>query len=651
MNKLRSASVIHPDPREDGFVRTSNVSRFLDSCSSSGIPPHDLFHQNDLNDSTPESLTRVARTIVALIHHEESPIADRSKYISGQGQVTNSSSAGATRSGLYIQAGSRAAASTPNLQVLHRSTSPVKPPSPTRRRYTPPTGLPTVRSNSPGENSSSAGNTVRDRDNHRQRALAILDNHKGENADPRVMTPPPRSPLRSRPHKRREAESADSTLDARASPETVPIAESRGNLVGGPVSTSPSDPAARQSVSSNMTESTAFSSLLDFRKSNANKFGTIRTVTTEATSDAPSFTRTEGSSVAASLVDDMKRRGTENTTTREVKLNDSAIVDLSKVAEEVEESSAKISSIPSVVTAKDNGKAREVAQQEGGKGRAGKIRAIHLGQGKWPDDFLDVFQSHSQSHPIPIPPKSPNAYQEDGSSTGALSIASSGSPRKLAIIDASRSNDSSESFHHLPRRPKHPARHSTDVPALLPKESILRRDPSPSAAPPGMLRRHSTKPSVHLQGHGRIDDPRLQGNGSILVPFPRSVSGEHGHKSVSPAPSTERSRRSDSPALSDNPRGPRGRFQSDIQGASSRRRARPISFDELGARPQRSRIESMANLGGASGHTSASDLLSRNSLDGSGIRRALIIREDGKPATHFVSLPSFIPLQNSLLRF
>ncbi|KAJ7483244.1 kinase-like domain-containing protein [Mycena latifolia] len=41
------------------------------------------------------------------------------------------------------------------------------------------------------------------------------------------------------------------------------------------------------------------------------------------------------------------------------------------------------------------------------------------------------------------------------------------------------------------------------------------------------------------------------------------------------------------------------------------------------------------DLGVVSGSTSASDLLTRDSLDGSFVRQALIIREEGKPSTHF----------------
>ncbi|KAF8906289.1 kinase-like domain-containing protein [Gymnopilus junonius] len=117
------------------------------------------------------------------------------------------------------------------------------------------------------------------------------------------------------------------------------------------------------------------------------------------------------------------------------------------------------------------------------------------------------------------------------------------------------------------------------------------------------------------------------------VPFPRSVStsgagGEHG---CTPSP------RSSFGADSElRPRLLRGRFQSDVESMSSARaRGRPESYDELGGVKPRSRFESMVNLGAASAATSSSDLVERDSVDGSVVRMRLVVREDGKPPTHF----------------
>jgi hypothetical protein len=47
----------------------------------------------------------------------------------------------------------------------------------------------------------------------------------------------------------------------------------------------------------------------------------------------------------------------------------------------------------------------------------------------------------------------------------------------------------------------------------------------------------------------------------------------------------------------------------------------------------------MANLGVASGaHASASDLMARDATEGSVSRKTLVVREEGKPPTHFVSV-------------
>ena len=74
-------------------------------------------------------------------------------------------------------------------------------------------------------------------------------------------------------------------------------------------------------------------------------------------------------------------------------------------------------------------------------------------------------------------------------------------------------------------------------------------------------------------------------------------------------------------------------------------RARPSSYDDLGNKPRRTRFESMVNLGVGSSNASASDLLSRDSLDGSAVRQTLIVREEGKPPTHFVSPFDFAQLR------
>src|SRR5262245_5025269 len=84
MNKLRSAIVIRADPREDGLIPTSNVTKFLSACSSYGLPDENLFRRDDLIEYTPDSPARVANTVVSLSKHAEGLILDRSRHLSGQ---------------------------------------------------------------------------------------------------------------------------------------------------------------------------------------------------------------------------------------------------------------------------------------------------------------------------------------------------------------------------------------------------------------------------------------------------------------------------------------------------------------------------------------------------------------------------------------
>lgn len=140
----------------------------------------------------------------------------------------------------------------------------------------------------------------------------------------------------------------------------------------------------------------------------------------------------------------------------------------------------------------------------------------------------------------------------------------------------------------------------------------------------------------------------------VPVPFPRAVSGE---QSGTPSPrmevspismassgggaNTSTATNTSNASNEKQPRPVRGRFQSELINASSSRvKARPTSYDELGTRPSRMRFESMVNLGRAdSAMASASDLMARDrdrdSMDGSAVRKALVVKEEGKPPTHF----------------
>ena len=55
------------------MFRTSNVIKFLEACFGKGFPPEDLFLRDDLIHATPDSLARVANTIIALVKWAKMP--------------------------------------------------------------------------------------------------------------------------------------------------------------------------------------------------------------------------------------------------------------------------------------------------------------------------------------------------------------------------------------------------------------------------------------------------------------------------------------------------------------------------------------------------------------------------------------------------
>ena len=67
MDKLRPRSFARIDPRVNGKLRTSDVTKFLASCSANGLPPEDLFPRDDLIDGTSDCLAYVARTVITLV--------------------------------------------------------------------------------------------------------------------------------------------------------------------------------------------------------------------------------------------------------------------------------------------------------------------------------------------------------------------------------------------------------------------------------------------------------------------------------------------------------------------------------------------------------------------------------------------------------
>ncbi|XP_006461886.1 hypothetical protein AGABI2DRAFT_178864 [Agaricus bisporus var. bisporus H97] len=784
MNKLRGGNAVRPDPREDGFIKSSNVTRFLAGCASYGLGSEDLFQRDDLIEGTGESLARVAHTIIALIQFVETPAPSRIKWIKGASQRSKGASPTSSAvPGPYMKGSiGRAASSTPNLSP--QSVSP-------RKRYSPPAGLPPLRSDSSEEALVStsplrpvhkskdyrAGVNVLGSDSEmttpgdltdREGGRESVDNTEGEEVVVKstpvafVLKPPPKSPLRARTIRNRQ-ERNDQEISEWARKAAVPsssptasrmryepgsptalrhdlglsrtdsvVAESTrasvgsSSFLGSPVGFGLSNESsyARQSVAStamtDTTITTQVSSILDHsprvgRSSDNNKFGTIRTMTTDLTSESPSIGRAEGADIVEESTDGNGKMDLMSLLTpptpppkghreRRGSNTHGHAVDLTRVAEEPDESGLlscrgkgkekmrQRDPKGKTLIEESSTKGQKQREGKGGKGGGGeesekaadRIHAVHLHKAKWPDDFLEAFQMRN---PISRSPSPLNSDPLPPTHSYPTPVSRSVSPpSKLAIVDGGRRlSDSSEVACLAPRRPTHLSRHSLDTPgsgsssSLLPKEaSQLRRDVSPDgvrgASGSGsrlVVRRTSTNKSLLSQtrtsnnlsryppdvegSESREKSPdgiRKERRGSsgikpVPVPFPR---GEHSN-TPSPSPRTESvikatrdasnlgaaesAKSSDATAQEKRPRPPRGRFQSEING-SSRVKLRPNSYDELGARPVRSRIESMVNLGRADAAlASASDLMVRDSADGSAVRKTLVVKEEGKPPTHF----------------
>lgn len=577
MNKHVPSAILRIDPREDGFKRTINITKFLAACSSHGVPSDDLFYRDDLIEATPGTLCRVARTIISFLKLFDTPVVDRSKVIHGQG---NKPTGGVTSNNSTYSPPilSRVASSMPNL-IQQRPVSP--PPTSGQKCLAPPESVfPPLRSDSPQSGTSC--------DTARNISTPVGKGCPEDDDVPsiKVITLTPKSPLRTR-SKASHNDGGGSVLPPDPNSLDFPTRGSQSfSLVQGDYGY---DFPLRQSrTSSNITENTTYSSIFDLRRNSSaqNKFGTIRTVTTEATSlgsEVPSFTRTEASSVAASLAEEMGRMRNisgDASRTRDRRPSEPAIADLVSLLEEEENSACGSSS-------RETARAGSPAGDGQRDHEAEQVR-VRLGKGKWPDDFMDAFQA-SPPRSIPIQTKTNREEYPLG-----FSPSSASPPRKPYLVGVSRPNDATESVPSSPRRPTHRPRHSVD-PILMPKESILRRDASPDSPIPSspgskvILRRSSTRNGARRNGiyvpRGTLDDP----DSLSAVPFPRAVSGDHSTR-ASPSP--------------DSPPGPvnhldgsriRGRLHSEFDDPRTRQRSRPNSYDELG-RPRRSRYGNIADF-------------------------------------------------------
>jgi hypothetical protein len=308
------------------------------------------------------------------------------------------------------------------------------------------------------------------------------------------------------------------------------------------------------------------------------------------------------------------------------------------------------------------------------------MERINLGKGKWPDDFLDALKAPSSSPPF-------RCHSEARCRPGRLCACTSSSVLVRASVsiralllpprDSVESLSLSSSFPSAEYRirlllqppPLQRAGRRTVRSIALTRLYLHRKTaPVTSRVEPGsFFSRSWTKPwpsRIAQEQHAQREGAGRMCRGEAVLKMVVVVEARATHLcpsrsrapclaslparsirhpvlqpvpiAVAPGRPLERAgstSSANSPSLI-----PRGRFQSEVDGSSSRRRPRPNSYDEFGAKPRRSRFESMVNLGVASGEqASASDLMARDATEGSMSRQTLVVREEGKAPTHFVS--------------
>jgi len=413
-----------------------------------------------------------------------------------------------------------------------------------------------------------------------------------------ILTPPPRSPLRPKL-------SRDRNRLKPYSPAVTPLSQ----VVDlGLSSTPPSDlhmgrtrPLApkfgRNVVSSILTDTATYSSLLDPNRGGVGggRFGTVRTATTEATSYLDSDSLSGG---------DLRAPGSQDR-----KPGESASVDLTRVPRETESGMAN--------RIRPRGKS---SNGEDGWTRA--LHAVRLGKGKWPDDFFP-HGSLSPGNNLSESPRNPTPL-------------STTPPRKSAIVG--RANGSTESLSQFPRRPSHRQRYSLDAPpTLLPRDASPGGRTSLSASKIIVPCRVTQSRSSGLLGRNSMDNERRPAL-DARVPFPRAVSATRGQSRRDNVTSDQTVVAEVEPWVTGRSMVVRGRTQSEIDSSSSKRKSRPISSDLSGRNPRRSRFESMVNLGVTTDTASANDLPNRNAQGDNKIRPLLVVKEEGKSATQFVSI-------------
>lgn len=370
---------------------------------------------------------------------------------------------------------------------------------------------------------------------------------------------------------------------------------------------------SRLSMGSTHTETSAYSSLLDNRSST--RFETIRTVTTEATSlasDIPSFTHTEASAVKVSLTKEsphqkLRRLGSPNSPVEEVprrkdrRRSDS--IDLSRVAEESEEGT--------IPTRHHSGNIHQPQQ-----------KIIKLGQAKWPDDFIKAFDMDKGWPDKKDWEDDDNNEREQG--------------RRMVNLD-----DSLGKHRPIPIRSRRSLESNEPITPSPPISRVrLRSSQRVAAATAELTSRVSPRSSFEHSPVRRPVQPspspspvRALTDGDLVptVPFPRTPSVSQ----LSTLPSSSETLL---PPPVKKPRESPGKLRLDNNEPLKDRRS-SFGDDRHPRIPMRPRHESI-NVTPVESKGEKSLI---GGMDGSQVRKTLIVKEDGKPATHYVSAFSRLP--------
>ncbi|CAE6452233.1 unnamed protein product [Rhizoctonia solani] len=336
MNKLRPGIISKVGYKEDG---SRNIRNFLIATARYGADPSEMFHDEDLLESTPEAMGTVANALLylaQLIEEERQSLvvihdggkAKSTLYVSASRIVSKTepvrfdekpggvSQANGGRSPYGTLSRQMGVMSNPELASKARAISPV--PSTKGRDKSPPPRIspPVPLGHRPSQhrhngstvrpNRTPAGSPIPSAPSSPKPALLLSRTTSHSPRMTRVVTPDSKrasSPLLDR--QRNEGRRSSNGARPPPSESNAPPLPRSPDRMGPPGTIARQRQSATSIVtnSSLMTESTAaFSSLLDFRSGG---YGTMRTTTTEATSPSsgiPSFSRSEANEAAKAVM-------------------------------------------------------------------------------------------------------------------------------------------------------------------------------------------------------------------------------------------------------------------------------------------------------------------------------------------------------------